>query len=896
MSYKINKTDGSLIAEVIDSAIDQTATDVTLIGKNVTGYGEYINENFIKLLENFAATSEPANPIAGQLWYDTGENRLKVYDGNGFRVSGGPIASATTPLNTVQGDLWIDTRERVLYFNDGNGFILASKIWGSSQGKSGLEVLSILDNFGNTKVIVELRCGNVLLGIFSKDPEFTPAASINGYPAGTSIKPGFNGGSLDGMKFYVRASTSDALVDNLGNIKTAADFLTKSGTNLVTGTLSISNEEPLILGLNQQTSLSVTNLAFTIASEWIDQDFRVHVKNISGTKSAIVVDAAAERVAIFKDSPQATLDVAGDVIIDGNLTVKGDTTSIEVTEVKVEDKNIELAVQTSPTDAYANGGGIILKGSDDHTILWNFDNITPDNNRWVSSENFDLASSKTYKIAGIDVLSSTTLGSSVVTSNLTSVGTLTSLNVSNGSIGLNIDGTSISAVSGILSNVNIILNPKGTNGYVSVSGKQIKDVGTPGDAGDAVSLGYLGTILPLNWQEIDSDYQSVANERLFISTLSGPITVTLPSFPNEGDTVRFFDYDSSFDINPLSIIRHRTVDEDTLSGTSATSSIGTYASLNTITTGVGTGLKVNVQLTVNNATYNKFNTIIEVTSQGVNYKNGDTIRVPGTSLGGTSPANDLIFQIILENILAEDQDLEIGTKNTAFGLIYTNANQGWRLAEQTELPPEINVDIVGDVTGNVTGDVLGNVTGNVTGDITGTVLTAAQPNITQVGTLTALTVSGTISGNLNGNVSGNVTGNVLGNVTGNVNGDILTSDISSTGAIEIQSGAGPVRVISGNSGIRLSTFDNTGSQEQYLEQHIPGTAPGNRTTTLLFGDVVVSNTNSSNVSGSSFRLPVYTTTQRDARVYTFLNHGELIYNSDVHKVQVYANGVWVDLH
>ena len=80
MTYKIYKTDGSKLTEVIDSAVDTSATDLALIGKNVTGYGEYLNENFIKLLENFASTTEPANPIAGQVWFDTSESRLKVYD------------------------------------------------------------------------------------------------------------------------------------------------------------------------------------------------------------------------------------------------------------------------------------------------------------------------------------------------------------------------------------------------------------------------------------------------------------------------------------------------------------------------------------------------------------------------------------------------------------------------------------------------------------------------------------------------------------------------------------------------------------------------------------------------------------------------------------------------
>ena len=128
MSYKINRTDGSLLAEIVDSAIDQTATDLTLIGKNVSGYGEIINENFVKLLENFANTSAPNNPIAGQIWFDTAQNRLKVYDGNGFRIGSGPIVTGTPPTNLVQGDIWIDSVENQLHFFDGVDLQLAGPI------------------------------------------------------------------------------------------------------------------------------------------------------------------------------------------------------------------------------------------------------------------------------------------------------------------------------------------------------------------------------------------------------------------------------------------------------------------------------------------------------------------------------------------------------------------------------------------------------------------------------------------------------------------------------------------------------------------------------------------------------------------------------------------------
>ena len=119
MSYIINKTDGSILTEILDGILDQTSTDLTLLGKNANSYGEFVNENFVHMLENFANTSSPNNPIVGQLWFDKTENRLKVYDGYGFKVTGGTIVSASVPSSISQGDLWIDITRQQLYFNDG---------------------------------------------------------------------------------------------------------------------------------------------------------------------------------------------------------------------------------------------------------------------------------------------------------------------------------------------------------------------------------------------------------------------------------------------------------------------------------------------------------------------------------------------------------------------------------------------------------------------------------------------------------------------------------------------------------------------------------------------------------------------------------------------------------
>jgi hypothetical protein len=113
----------------------------------------------------------------------------------------------------------------------------------------------------------------------------------------------------------------------------------------------------------------------------------------------------------------------------------------------------------------------------------------------------------------------------------------------------------------------------------------------------------------------------------------------------------------------------------------------------------------------------------------------------------------------------------------------------------------------------------------------------------------------------------------------------------------LQSSLSSLFIKSGNGGLRVSAVENTGVQEQYVIQVNPGTSPSNRSSTVLFGDVVVSNQTSSFTNGSSFRLPTYTVAQRDIRVMSFLNYGELIYNSDINKVQAYvAPGGWVDLH
>ena len=478
MSYTITKTDGTTITQIVDGSLDQTSTDLTLIGKNLAGYGIFINENLVKLLENFASTSQPSYPLTGQLWFDTTENRLKVYDGNTFKVSGGTIISKTVPSSISAGDIWIDSTRQQLYFNDGLSTKLAGPVYTSSQGITGFSVEDIVDTVGVPHTISKLYVAQSLLGIFSKD-SFTPVATIAGFTG--SISPGFNVSTLTGVKFKVPASQADALLAADGTPRTAANFLSTLDDSATTGTISIQNAVPLVLGEGASTEINATTSIFQFKSNTSNQNFGVNLLSGSGLTTAFFINATTQRMGVYTELPTATLDVNGDARIRGSLTVEGNVTSVNTTNVEIADKLIELAKVATPSNSTANGGGISIEGGTDgdKTLTWASTGAT-----WSSSENLNLASNKVYRIAGFDVLSQTSLGTTVASApGLTSVGTLSSLQVSN----LNISNTTIASTT---ANANIVLSPNGS-GTISMNSSRVSNLGTPINPLDGANKSYV---------------------------------------------------------------------------------------------------------------------------------------------------------------------------------------------------------------------------------------------------------------------------------------------------------------------------------------------------------------------------------------------------------------------
>ena len=488
MTYNINKTDGSLLAQVADSAIDQTSTDITLIGKNVSGYGEYINENFVKILESFASSTQPNNPLTGQIWYDTANGRLKVYNGTSFAVGSGPIVSGTQPTSFVQGDFWIDSLNKQLYFYDGTDLTLAGPVYKDTQGKSGFEVVTVVDNVLIEHVAVKLWVNASLLGIFSKDTTYTPLNPIPGYSG--AIRRGFNPGTLTGQKFYITASSADSLVAPSGALKTVSSFmLTEENTSTV-GTVTIQNSTPLIIGANQNNEIRTSLTLLEIISNNTGQDFKIKTKTGVGLEDAFTIRATDRRIGIYKSNPVATLDVSGDVYISGALTVKGATTTIETTNLTVEDRVITLAKSSdsTPSEDYADGGGFIVTGSPtDHSMLWEKNNGVH-GGQFNISDNINLAAGKEIRINGSLVISANSLGASITSApGITSFGPQTQLTVDD----IFIDDNNIRTLS---SNNDLVLSPSGT-GNIDVDSSKIINVATPTANNDAANKSYVDNLV-----------------------------------------------------------------------------------------------------------------------------------------------------------------------------------------------------------------------------------------------------------------------------------------------------------------------------------------------------------------------------------------------------------------
>jgi cytoskeletal protein CcmA (bactofilin family) len=309
-------------------------------------------------------------------------------------------------------------------------------------------------------------------------------ATVQGQITGNAATAYTNAVSYTDTKI---GTANTAMVANAGAAYTNAIAIAANGSNISSGTVAFARLPSLFVG--------TTTIQSTSAAQAV---------------SGITTLAAGNTT------------ITGDITVSGNLTINGTTTNINSTNLLVEDKNIILGDVTTPSDVTADGGGITLKGGTDKTFNW-----VDATDSWTASEHIDLAAGKVYKIGTTTIANSTALGTGILASSLTSVGTLSSLTLGGALSGVTTLAAGNTTITGF-ANVSTTLQVGG-NTTITGNTTSMLIVGTAVDGVDAnstvISVGNTTVFTTINSTAFSGTANNATNfGGSSLATVQGQIT------------------------------------------------------------------------------------------------------------------------------------------------------------------------------------------------------------------------------------------------------------------------------------------------------------------------------------------------------------------------------------
>jgi hypothetical protein len=322
MAYEVNFTNGT-VAKLVEDGIKDSTYSVTLVGKNVTSYGEVFAENFIKLLENHANAVAPTNPVSGQLWFNTSASAVSgvspstigVFNGTVFKPLGGANISASQPSSPTTGDLWFDTTNDQLKVYSGASFILVGPIYSEVDGKSGPIVESVEDSLGNNHLITKIYnsepgtpANSDVVATISKDATFTLAVGSQFTGFTTTIKPGIQlSSAVSNAQFHGEATSLSGFA--------STDFLSAIANDTTSGTLGVLNDSGLSIGTNSDCTISVSGNDVSFKNITSDGDLELSVNDGGVQTPVITIDGATSKASVNAD-PSDALGIATKQYVD----------------------------------------------------------------------------------------------------------------------------------------------------------------------------------------------------------------------------------------------------------------------------------------------------------------------------------------------------------------------------------------------------------------------------------------------------------------------------------------------------------------------------------------------------------------------------------------------------
>ena len=356
MAYTINLTDGTVFATISDGTIN-TSSSMILVGKNYAGYGEFLDENFIHLLENGSNTTAPSAPLTGQLWWDKTNNLLKVYNGSIFKTISAATASATQPASNVTGDLWYDTTNQQLKVWTGAAFLVVGPGYTSAQGQSGAIPETILNNVGATRYITSLYVNNVRVAIVYDGASFTPEAAL--LAAFPTIYPGVTLSSSVSGAVFAGSATNAQLLDSLDS----TSFMRADANTATTGRLQVNNANGIYIGTSNVVNISQSSNDGILATPVSTGNLIIRT-NVSGTTYTVATALGANGAFAIANAATVgtTLSVTGNTT-GGNLLTGGQVSATgNITGANFIGNVIPPAGGAVSTTGNVSGGNIFATG------------------------------------------------------------------------------------------------------------------------------------------------------------------------------------------------------------------------------------------------------------------------------------------------------------------------------------------------------------------------------------------------------------------------------------------------------------------------------------------------------------------------------------------------------
>ena len=460
MPYTLTKTNGLTLTTVQDGTIDST-TDLVFVGKNYTGYGSPVNENFVKLLENFSNATPPTKPLAGQVWFDSTNKKIKIYNGSKFKSLGVVETSVTRPIGMNQGDLWYNPTDLRLYAFNGTEWILVGPqtISGTNNG---ISTVVITDVNSNSHSIIEGIINDVTATITSVDLKFSIPPSNSLYSNFELLQPGINLPSTNsagvsaistssGYLLWGTAASALGLVEGSG-IVPVTDLLKR--TELTGGTnypVIISNDDGITVGLQQVLKIHVTNSTIGNISNIKDSRIQFNVNtiaggtytniiNIDGTNELALLPGANNTVSLGSITNKFSnlyVDTVNGTTVNGTAlnatTVNATTVNATTTNITTLNATTISSTTISGTAIYDNGLRVLtsanLSGSGVTSLYGTSNQIVVNQN--IGSVIVSLPSAVTVNtinatIGNIPTVNATTVNATTVNA---SVGNIPTINV-----------------------------------------------------------------------------------------------------------------------------------------------------------------------------------------------------------------------------------------------------------------------------------------------------------------------------------------------------------------------------------------------------------------------------------------------------------------------------------